>query len=131
MSQEELGEILGVKKSAIQKYESGAVSDLKASTIRTLCYTFHTYPSYFVFPEHHEFLKETIEKIGGSQGETKYKNRTDMLIEQLMQKQRTHDLLMLITSSFELSDKGFERLVNYAADLRQIKEYMGDIRPGR
>ena len=131
MSQEELGEILGVKKSAIQKYESGAITDLKASTIRTLCYTFHTYPSYFVYPEHHEFLKETIGKMNGGIGENNYKNRSDMIIDQLVKKRREHDLLMLVTCAFELSDKGFERLVNYAADLKQIKEYTCDIRPGQ
>lgn len=129
MSQEELGEILGVKKSAIQKYESGAVTDLKASTIRILCETFHTYPWFFVSPEHHKLIEEIIRKINEGTGEGKRVSQSEMVMDQLVQKQRVHDVLALVATATELTDKGFERLISYAAELRQIKEYMGDIRP--
>ena len=36
MTQEELGEILGVQKSAIAKYESGRVVNIKRSTLQEL-----------------------------------------------------------------------------------------------
>lgn len=52
LTQDELSRILGVKKSSIQKYESGAVSNLKMETIRTLCDYFNVPPSLIVFPEH-------------------------------------------------------------------------------
>lgn len=36
MTQEELGEILGVQKSAIAKYESGRVVNIKRSSLKTI-----------------------------------------------------------------------------------------------
>lgn len=52
LTQDALSIILGVNKSSIQKYESGAVSNLKMETIRTLCETFRVPPWVFIFPEH-------------------------------------------------------------------------------
>ena len=43
-----------MNKSSIQKYESGAVHNLKMETIRNLCTLFDVLPWVFVFPE---FLK--------------------------------------------------------------------------
>ena len=45
LTQSELGEILGLKKSSIQKYESGAIRNFKPETIRKLCEHFEL-PSY-------------------------------------------------------------------------------------
>jgi len=50
LTQIELAEILEVKLSSIQKYESNAVS-LKLSTLRTLCEEFDLPPYVFVFPD--------------------------------------------------------------------------------
>jgi transcriptional regulator with XRE-family HTH domain len=50
LTQVELAEILKVKLSSIQKYESNAVS-LKMSTLRTLCEEFDLPPYIFVFPD--------------------------------------------------------------------------------
>lgn len=51
LTQEELGDYLGVKKSAIQKYESGAIINLKADTIIRLAKLFNVPPAYFVYSE--------------------------------------------------------------------------------
>lgn len=51
LTQDEFAEVLGVKKSSIQKYESGAVSNLKMQTIRTICEEFKISPYVLVFPE--------------------------------------------------------------------------------
>lgn len=48
MTQEELGAILGVKKAAVQKWESGTVQNLKRATIKTLSDYFGVSPSNFV-----------------------------------------------------------------------------------
>lgn len=45
MSQEELGEKIGVKKAAIHKYENGLVVNLKRSTIRKLAIALDTTPA--------------------------------------------------------------------------------------
>ena len=48
MTQEQLGEILGVQKSVIAKYEKGRVKNLKRSTIQKLAETFHVSPLEFL-----------------------------------------------------------------------------------
>ena len=45
MTQEELGSRIGVGKSAIQKYESGAVKEIKHSTIVKICSALRVPPS--------------------------------------------------------------------------------------
>lgn len=54
MTQDELAIKLRVNKSSVQKYESGAVKNLKVDTIRELCSIFHVPPWLFVFPEYAE-----------------------------------------------------------------------------
>lgn len=44
MTQDELAIKLQVNKSSVQKYESGAVSNLKMDTIRNLCQLFSVPP---------------------------------------------------------------------------------------
>lgn len=71
-TQEELGNRLGVKKAAIQKYESGQVQNLKQTTIRTLCEIFDKNPSYFIFDDMEERLRvevDCIEMINSMFGE--------------------------------------------------------------
>ena len=58
MTQEELGKLLGVNKSAIQKYEKGNVVNLKLATIQKLCEIFEVDPSEFIFPNANEFDKK-------------------------------------------------------------------------
>lgn len=58
MTQEELGSLLGVKKSAIQKYENGEVINLKLEVIRKLCSIFSVSPNVFIFPEADELDKK-------------------------------------------------------------------------
>lgn len=48
LTQEELGEKLGVQKSAIAKYESGRVENLKRSTIQKLSDIFNVSPLSFL-----------------------------------------------------------------------------------
>ena len=44
LTQEELGEMIGVQKAAINKYETGLVSNLKQSTIQALSKALHVSP---------------------------------------------------------------------------------------
>ena len=48
LTQEELGEYIGVKKAAITKYEKGNVKNMKRSTIETLSKLFEVSPSYLM-----------------------------------------------------------------------------------
>lgn len=51
LTQEELGKLIGVQRAAINKYESGAVVNLKRSTIAKLAQVLDTAPSYLMFGE--------------------------------------------------------------------------------
>lgn len=48
LSQEELGQRIGVKKAAINKYENGIVVNLKRSTIAMLAAALDTTPTYLM-----------------------------------------------------------------------------------
>ena len=48
LTQEELGNVIGVQKSAIRKYESGAVQNIKRSSIKKLADFFGVSPSYIL-----------------------------------------------------------------------------------
>ena len=51
MTQEELGNLIGVQKAAINKYETGVVVNLKKSTIASLARALHVSPVELLSPE--------------------------------------------------------------------------------
>ena len=48
LTQEELGELLGVKRAAVNKWESGMVQNLKRTTIKKLADIFQVSPASFI-----------------------------------------------------------------------------------
>ena len=51
MTQEELGEILGVQKSAVAKYENGRVVNIKRSTLKKIAEVLNISPFELVYDE--------------------------------------------------------------------------------
>lgn len=51
MTQQELGDIIGVQKSAIAKYENGRVVNIKRSTLQKIAGALNIRPSELVFTE--------------------------------------------------------------------------------
>ena len=51
MTQQELGDLIGVQKSAIAKYESGRVVNIKRSTLQTIASALNIRPSELIFDE--------------------------------------------------------------------------------
>lgn len=51
MTQQELGDIIGVQKSAIAKYESGRVVNIKRSTLQKIASALNMRPSELIFTE--------------------------------------------------------------------------------
>lgn len=49
-TQNELAIMLGIQLSTLQKYESGAIQNLKLETLQQLCIIFNVPPIVFVFP---------------------------------------------------------------------------------
>lgn len=58
MTQEELGDILGVQKSAIAKYESGRVVNIKRSTLKKISDILNIPPFELIFDEEHKKIQE-------------------------------------------------------------------------
>lgn len=69
MTQEELGDILGVQKSAIAKYENGRVINIKRSTLKKISDTLDIPPIELVFdkqkekPIEDDELSENVKKL--------------------------------------------------------------------
>jgi transcriptional regulator with XRE-family HTH domain len=84
MTQEELGKILGVQKSAIAKYESGRVVNIKRSTLKKISDVLDLRPSELIF----EANREEIEKNNDIITDAVIKMRSDSdflsLVECLM-----------------------------------------------
>lgn len=51
MTQEELGRLLGVQKSAVAKYESGKIVNIKRSTLKKISDILNIRPSELIFDE--------------------------------------------------------------------------------
>ena len=51
LTQEELGELIGVKKAAINKYESGLVKNIKRNMQAKLAEALHTDPASLFYPD--------------------------------------------------------------------------------
>jgi len=51
LTQTELGDMIGVKKSAVAKWEKGVVTNLKKTTIVKLAEIFEVKPSYFIMDD--------------------------------------------------------------------------------
>ena len=108
MTQEQLGEILGVGKATVQKYESGQIQNLKTSHIRTLCEIFGKKPHYFIFDDLERYEKPDsllIENISSIHGKP-------------------------IAEEFEcflkLNETGRQKVIEYTLDLSQIPKYTRD-----
>lgn len=105
MTQEQLGEILGVGKATVQKYESGQIQNLKTSHIKKLCEIFRKKPHYFIFDE--------LEKFEGNDGQI-FEN-----IESFYGKS--------VADSFQrflnLNETGKSKAIEYVSDLCQLTKY--------
>lgn len=99
LTQKDLSKILGVNLSSIQKYESGAVSNLKMETIRKLCEYFDLSPIVFIFAEDVEL--ESL--LTGRFVKGRYFDHTNTLMS--------------------LNDEGVNKVMEYAQDLLASGNY--------
>lgn len=111
MTQEELGDALGVQKSAIQKYENGSVVNLKLDVIRKLCGLFRVPPWLFIFPE---YISEKTYK------------RSDFC-DCLIELYDCYDTSNFFYNFSRLNHEGREKILTYASDLSELKKYESGI----
>ena len=63
LTQQELGELVGVQKSAIAKYENGRVVNIKRSTLQKIAGALNIRPSELIFTEIEEKKNDILADI--------------------------------------------------------------------
>lgn len=114
MTQEELGELLGVKKAAVQKYEKGEIVNLKASTIRRLCEIFEITSDQLIFPEAEEMDRKHNSK------QLCFEVKVIEEIETLY----GMEALEMIHGFTRLNDKGKTKALDMMDDLTSLEKYV-------
>ena len=105
-TQQQLGELLGVQKSAVQKYEKGTVKNLKQETLSKLCKIFDVSPAVFM---------DAIYDTDKLSREVQVLEELSMLFGN-----QTVELLESFTA---LNQQGKAKLYAYARDLTEIDKY--------
>ena len=105
-TQQQLGDLLGVQKSAVQKYEKGTVKNIKQETLAKLCKIFEVSPAVFMDAIY----------------DTDRLSREVQLLEELslLYGNQSVDLL---ESFVKLNSQGRAKLQAYAKDLTEIEKY--------
>lgn len=67
MSQKTLGDLLGVTKATVQKYESGSIINLKQTTINKLCEIFNVSPIFLYGWDDESNLKRIQDELASIQ----------------------------------------------------------------
>ena len=109
LTQGELGQILNVKKSTIQKYENGSITNLKIETVRKLTMHFNLPTWIFIFSE--EFGKSLEED--------------ETLLYHMEWNRNTFffSAARFYSDFFQLNDFAMEKVHDYIHDLIKIEEY--------
>lgn len=102
-TQEQLGEKLGVQKSAIAKYEKGRVENLKRSTIQKMAEIFNVSPLVFLGYEVEE-----------------RPNKQDIRLKTICNKLSSHNLLNeLFDKVCDLTDNDIESVMMFVDTIRK------------
>lgn len=112
MTQDELGEKLGVKKAAIQKYESGGIINLKIETINKLAEVFEVTPAYI---------------MGWDKFDEEINNddlKRQIRLAELLSDKFDVEIVETIFKAFELNEEGQNKLFSYMEDLTQLDKYI-------
>lgn len=109
LTQEQLGELIGVKKAAVQKYESGRVKNLKQATITKFSEIFDVPPWTFVESQYD--MNELCEEV------------TTL---DLLGKHFGMDSIEMLQLFVQLNDRGKEKVMELSKDLLKITDYRKD-----
>lgn len=109
LTQEELGDMLGVKKAAIQKYENGAIINLKVDTIKRLSDIFNVSPNYII-----GWIDEDTNSIS-------YQSK---FFNYIVHENFGNDVAESIEKLYFMSDTGKKKVKEYIYDIYKIDEYL-------
>ena len=97
LTQGELAKMLDIKLSTLQKYESGAIQNIKIETLKKICDTLQISPFVLIYPEKITNLR-TLRRYYFSEKKTKYISK--------------------------LNDEGAKKVIEYAKDLYDTGKYL-------
>lgn len=112
MTQDELGEKIGVQKSAIRKYEKGSVENIKRSSIKIMADLFNVSPCYLMAWDEDELRNNNLSE------EVK-------LIERI-QLQYGKPAVELLSDFVQLNDDGQKKAIAQVQDLLDVPKYRKD-----
>lgn len=110
LTQEEVGNILGVTKGAVQKYENGHITNLRSGTIRQLCTLFGIAPAYFIF-----------DNVAEDYSSTNSRDLRKMVIAHFGER-----FISFLDVLNTLNEDGRKKVIEYTNDLSQIDQYKRD-----
>ena len=109
MTQDELGEKIGVQKSAIRKYEKGSVENIKRSSIKIMADLFNVSPCYLMAWDEDELRNNNLSE------EVK-------LIERI-QLQYGKPAVELLSDFVQLNDNRQKKAIAQVQDLLDVPKY--------
>lgn len=115
MTQAQLGNILGVQKAAVQKYESGSVRNIGSDKIKLLCKTFGVFPRYFVYEDDDEFHRDIFGKLFADGNRPRLTDGETVI--KIMNGEIGQHMLRIMTEISELNSDGFKRVSDYVSDV--------------
>ena len=121
MTQEELGNLLGITKSAVQKIESGK-TELTADRIRCLCRIFKIYPRFFVYDSEIEYIHDLFGEPNPFEVEHFMKYPKIPYVEHVI----SQDMLSIMRLVIALNHDGRKRLFEYAQVLSKVSDFKRD-----
>lgn len=111
LTQEQLGEIVGVKKAAVQKWESGMTQNLKRTTIKILADFFEVSPVGFVDDENSTPVAENTE----TEVEEIYKIFNNSPIDK-------QNIMLLVQAVYNMNDVESDRFVRLVNAYRELRD---------
>lgn len=112
MTQDELGDLLGVQKSAIAKYENGKVENIKRSAIKKMADVFGVSACYLMGFDEDEDAVKTLSK--------------QVTLLQAVQDQWGKEAVKALSILNELNEEGLKKALSALEDLSEIPKYRKD-----
>lgn len=110
LTQEEVGNTLGITKAAVQKYENGTITNFRSDTIRKLCKLFGIAPAYFIFDDvENDYSSTNSEQLRG------------MIIKHFGER-----FVRFLDILDTLNEDGRQKIMTYIDDISQIEGYRRD-----
>lgn len=110
MTQEEVGKILGITKGAVQKYENGHITNLRADMIKQLCILFGIAPAYFIF-----------DNVAEDYSSSNSRDLRKMVIMHFGER-----FVSFLDVLNMLNEDGRQKVIDYTNDLAEIGRYKRD-----